>query len=178
MRVTEGRFALEGNSDGRGHDGRVGRRDRPGAIGRGIARSVGSSGRRVDRRPGATGHCQRTWTNRRALRKRGSGERLSSAGNPSSGGAQGATGAGDRRSLGDATRSSAIVVITYAEPDPGGDATTPGRDSDPISGADPHAESDAETHQASEEPEAHEVAAAVILRAMLLQRTARTSTRP
>ena len=185
MRVTEGRFALEGNSDGRGHDDRVGRRDRPGAIGRGIARSVGSSSRRGDRREGATGPCQRASNTRRALAKRSASNRVST-GNGVPRGAGGAAGAGDRGRVLDSSSAGWIVAVTDAEPDPEGDATpSTRRDARPVGGADAHvdsprhADADAETHKATEEPEAPEVdATAVIRRAMLLQRTGGTSTRP
>jgi hypothetical protein len=179
MRVTEGRFALEGNSDGRGHDDRAGRRDRPGSIGRGIARSVGSDTQRSGGRSRSTGCRERLSSAVPAIGESGAGDRVSRS-------AGGAAGAGNRGRLIDSSKGPWIVTVTDAEPDPDGDATNPaGRDARPVGGADSHADArsdadpDAETHEATEEPEATEVAAtAVIRRAMLLQREGGTSTRP
>jgi hypothetical protein len=183
MRVTEGRFALEGNSDGRGHDDRVGRRDRPGAIGRGVARSVGSVTQRGDGRSRSTGCPERLSNAVPAIGESGAGHGIS-------GGAGGAAGAGHRGRLIDSSKGPWIVTVTDAEPepDPAGDATnSAGRDAHPVGGTDAYADArrhadanaDAETHEATEEPEATEVAAtAVIRRAMLLQREGGTSTRP
>jgi hypothetical protein len=130
MRVTEGRFALEGNSDGCGHDDRAGRRDRPGAIGRGIARSVGSSSRRGDGCSRSTGCRERLSNAVPAI-----GE--SSAGHRDSRCAQSGTGAGDCGRLIDSSKGPWIVVVTDAERDPDDDATTSaGRDAHPLGRAD------------------------------------------
>jgi hypothetical protein len=161
-RVTEGRFAFEGNSDGRGHDGRTGRRDRPCAVGCRLAGSVRSGAQRGDRRPRSTRGRQRPSDTRRVLGK-------SIAGDGICRGAHGGAGAGDPGRFVDSSQAPWIVALTDAEPGSDGDATTSaGGDTCPVGGADAdsdsgrHAAADArsEADEATERSEGPEIAAA------------------